>query len=263
MAEAVEGHGTRRAGVLDVGPVGPNKRLQVLDRRMSFHVIRHKELMAAGRGLQMQLQAAHQQGMQRDRPDEAAFALDGDGPLPDRPGRDGRVDPEALMDAQARIPGQIEDRHIVLPAQAQRLRQHPGELLPAPGAVDAAEGAPLQRDLQLLIVGQLVFGVHQVMKKTDGGQVCFDGAGSLPIVLQLQDIGGQMLPADVGQLLQAEGISQEGAEPLHGLVIPLLGAEAPLAVMTGQLVQLGEQAEVNTDIQNLVCHICTSPYSVK
>ena len=80
MAEAVEGHGTRRASVLDVGPVGTNKRLQVLDRRMSFHVVRHKELMAAGRGLQMQLQAAHQQGMQRDRPDETAFALDGDGP---------------------------------------------------------------------------------------------------------------------------------------------------------------------------------------
>ena len=196
--------------------------------------------------------------MQRDRPDEAAFALDGDGPLPDRPGRDGRVDPEALMNAQARIPGQIEDRHIVLPAQAQRLRQHPGELLPAPGAVDAAEGAPPQRDLQLLIVGQLIFGVHQIVKKPDGGQVCFDGAGGLPIVLQLQDIGGQMLSVDVGQLLQAEGVGQEGAEPLHGLVIPLLGAEAPLAVMTGQLVQLGEQAEVNTDIQNLVCHICTS-----
>ena len=57
-----------------------------------------------------------------------------------------------------------------------------------------------------------------------------------------------MLAVDVSQLLKAILLREEFAEPLHGLVIPLLGAEASLAVVPGNLVQLGGKGLVDTGI---------------
>ena len=138
VPEAVEGHGTRRASVLDVGSGCTNKRLQLLDRCMSLDAIRDKELVSPGCNPQMQLQAARQDGMQRDCPDEAALALDGDNPLPNRSLRRGGVDPEALMDSPARIPGPVADPHVVLPAPPPAPRPAPGRPPPAPPAAPPA-----------------------------------------------------------------------------------------------------------------------------
>ena len=64
------------------------------------------------------------------------------------------------------------------------------------------------------------------------------GGGALPL-LHMEDVGGQVLAIYVGQFLQPVLLREKFAEPLHGLVIPLLGAEASLAVVPGNLVQLG------------------------
>ena len=68
-----------------------------------------------------------------------------------------------------------------------------------------------------------------------------------------------MLAVDVSQLLKAILLREEFAEPLHGLVIPLLGAEASLAVVPGNLVQLGGKGLVDTGILRFYCH-SIAPY---
>ena len=68
-----------------------------------------------------------------------------------------------------------------------------------------------------------------------------------------------MLAVDVSQLLKAILLREEFAEPLHGLVIPLLGAEASLAVVPGGLVQLSDEGLVDSKILRFYCH-SIAPY---
>lgn len=63
-----------------------------------------------------------------------------------------------------------------------------------------------------------------------------------------------MLWGNVRQPLQPEGIRQEPAEALHGLVVPSTGLEAALAVVAVELVHLGHQVQV------MVCHMYTLSY---
>lgn len=79
-----------------------------------------------------------------DCADLSTFAPDGDGALPDGLGGDGRVDPEALMNAQPSVPGQTGDGSKVLPAVHHTSSEEQVELTAAPGAVHLAKAPALQ-----------------------------------------------------------------------------------------------------------------------
>ena len=64
-----------------------------------------------------------------------------------------------------------------------------------------------------------------------------------------------MFAADVGQLLKVKLVRQKCAEPLAGLVVPCLSLETALSVVPGQLVQLGNQSAVCTQLDDFLCHM--------
>lgn len=84
------------------------------------------------------------------------------------------------------------------------------------------------------------------MEKADGGEVGLDGAGRLALLLQIEDVAHQMLAADVLQLLQMVVGGELGTEPFDRLIVAVLRAEAALSVVPCQLVQLGNESNVNT-----------------
>ena len=84
-----------------------------------------------------------------------------------------------------------------------------------------------------------------VMPEPNRRQLRLDGAGRLTVLLQVANVGNQMLAGDVGQLLQMVNISEEPAEPLHGLVITLPCLIATLPVVSLQLVQLGQEGVID------------------
>jgi hypothetical protein len=84
-----------------------------------------------------------------------------------------------------------------------------------------------------------------VMPEPNRRQLRLDGAGRLTVLLQVANVGNQMLAGDVGQLLQAVLLRQIAAKPLHGLIVPLPGLVALLPVVPGQLVQLGDEGAVD------------------
>jgi len=100
---------------------------------------------------------------------------------------------------------------------------------------------------------------HFVMEKADGCQVCFNRAGRLAVFLHFHHIGSQVFSMNVGQLLQVVVIRKKSAEALHGLIIPLLGAEAALTVVAGHLVQLGDEGVVEARILVLFLQIGNTP----
>ncbi len=53
-----------------------------------------------------------------------------------------------------------------------------------------------------------------------------------------------MLGGEVRQPLQLVLLRQKAAEPLHGLIVPLPGAEAPLAVVPVELIKLREKVVI-------------------
>ena len=83
------------------------------------------------------------------------------------------------------------------------------------------------------------------MPEPNRRQLRLDGAGRLTVLLQVANVGNQMLAGDVGQLLQMVNISEEPAEPLHGLVITLPCLIATLPVVSLQLVQLGQEGVID------------------
>ena len=84
-----------------------------------------------------------------------------------------------------------------------------------------------------------------VMPEPNRRQLRLDGAGRLTVLLQVANVGNQMLARDIGQLLQMVNISEEPAEPLHGLVITLPGLIAALPVVPLQLVQLSQEGVID------------------
>lgn len=68
-----------------------------------------------------------------------------------------------------------------------------------------------------------------------------------------------MLAVDVRQLLQTIFLRKEFSEPLHGLIVPLLGTEAALAVVSGSLVQLSDEGLIDAGISRFYCH-SIAPY---
>ena len=107
MPQAVESHGTSRAFILDLRPLCKDEALQMTDRLVGGHIVRHQQLAAPLRAFQLFPQSNGNRPVDRDCPDFAAFALDGNGIFPQGLFSCGGVDTEALMDAQARIPGQV------------------------------------------------------------------------------------------------------------------------------------------------------------
>ena len=93
------------------------------------------------------------------------------------------------------------------------------------------------------------------MEKADGGEVGLDGAGGLSVLLHPENIGGQMLAADIGQILEPVFVSQISAEAFHGLIVPIFCAETALTVMPSQLIQLGNKCLKNALVLNFHRHI--------
>ena len=245
MAKPVEGQGPVGARVPHLVPVFHDEELQQVDGPIRVHIAGHQQLMASGRAIQLFPHGDGNLLVDGHRPYLATLALDGDAVFPERPLRRGGVDAEALVDAQADVPAQIEGQNEVIAVLSQRLTKHLVELHVAPGAVHAAETAPLQFHGQFVIGGQLVLGpAHFVVEEPDGGQIGLDGGGGLAALLHPEGIAGQVLAADVLQLLKMEFVRQVGTEPLERLVVALLGAETALAVVAGQLVQLAHQSQV-------------------
>ena len=87
---------------------------------------------------------------------------------------------------------------------------------------------------------------HFVVEEADGGEVGLDGAGRLALLLQIENVVHQMLAADVLQLLQVVVGGEVGAETLERLVVAVFRAKAALPVVPRQLVQLGNESNVNT-----------------
>ena len=96
------------------------------------------------------------------------------------------------------------------------------------------------------------------MEEPDSGQVGLDSAGGFPGHLHVLHIADQMFATDVGQLLQAVVLGQIPAEPFHGLVVSVLGPEASLPIMPGQLVQLVHKGPVNALILDIGFHMKNS-----
>ena len=114
---------------------------------MGLAVIRHKKFVTTRRLQEVELQTAHQDLAQRYRSNQAAFSFHRNSSPFDCVGGDSRINPVAFMDPEPGIAAQVQDRDIVLSALPQRTGKHPAELLCAPGAVHAAEGASLQCNL--------------------------------------------------------------------------------------------------------------------
>ena len=63
-----------------------------------------------------------------------------------------------------------------------------------------------------------------------------------------------MLSADIGQFLKPVFLCQIGARAIHGLIVPILGAEAALWVMPCQLIQLADKS-LECLVLNVHCHM--------
>ena len=233
VTEPVKRQRTGIALVPDFGAVLRNELLQLRDGDIGAFTFRHQQLVAAWRDCQQLLQHhRHALILDRNGADFAAFAFDRNCVFPEGLLRGGGVDAEALMDAQTAEAGEVQCEDVVLPMLHRGHGQHPVELRRGPGAVYPTEAPALQIDTQLAVVRQTVLCVlHLVVEEADGRQVGLDGAGGFALFLHVEDVGHQMLAADVGELLQAVLVGEEGAEALECLVVPLLRPEAPLAVM--------------------------------
>lgn len=82
-----------------------------------------------------------------------------------------------------------------------------------------------------------------------------DGGGGLAALLHPEDVAGQVLAADVLQLLKMEFVRQERAEPLERLPVAFLGAATALAAVAGQLVRLTHQSQIEALVLDDSCHI--------
>ena len=241
VPEPVVGHGAGGASVLDRGPDLVDVLLELADCVVCLHIVRDKQLMPPGRHGQKLLQLQPDIATNRDGANLPALPLDGDGVLPQRLFGNGGVDAETLMDAQTSIPGDAGNGGIVIPAIGQTSGTEPGIFIHAPGPVHAAEPTPLQVHAQIIVGGKMVFrSLHLIMEEPDRGQVGFDGGGGHTLLLHIDHVSGKVLAVDVGQFLQMEVVSQKAAKAFHGVIVPLLGLEAPLPIVPGGLVQLGQ-----------------------
>ena len=155
----MEGKRPVRALTPDISPVFQDKELQGMDGLFGGRTIRHQQLVAAGRALQLLPQS------------KGDLLVDGD------------------------------------------------------GAVHAAKATPLQFHGQLLVGKQLILGLaHSVVEELNGCQVGLNGGGGLAALLHPECITGQVLAADVLQLLQMMVVRQKRAELLERLVVVLAGA---------------------------------------
>ena len=260
VAQAVVGHGTGRILILNLGPHFIDVLLESGNGNISRHAVRDKQLVPPRRDGQQLFQFNGNTFIDGHGADLAALPFNGNSVFPERPFRSGRVNAETLMDAQSGVPGQAGDGGEVLVAVHHTGCQKSVELPDAPGAVHPAEAPALQLHRQFVVGGQAVFcPLNLVVKEADGRQVGLDGGGGFLPLLHIENVGSQVLAVDVGQLLQTIFLRKKFAEPLHGLVVPLLGAETTLAVVPGGLVQLSDESLIDTRISRFYCY-SIAPY---
>ena len=139
VPQAVVGHGAGGVRVLDFGANLVDVLLKLAYRVMGGQAVRHKQLMAPGRNGQELLEFDTDALVDGHSTELAALAFDGDGVFPEGSLRNGRVDAEALVDAQPGIPGQAGDGGEVLAAIGHCGDEEQVELPDAPGAVFLTE----------------------------------------------------------------------------------------------------------------------------
>lgn len=57
-----------------------------------------------------------------------------------------------------------------------------------------------------------------------------------------------MLATEIGQLMQPVFLRKKFAEPMHGLVVPLLGTKTTLSIVPGDFVQLCDEGLIDSGI---------------
>ena len=88
--------------------MGHDEKLKLIDGPVGVHIIRHQQLVSTFRALKLFFHGNGDLFIDVDGTDLAALAFDDDGILPQRLFRDGRVNAEALVDAETGITGQIQ-----------------------------------------------------------------------------------------------------------------------------------------------------------
>ena len=242
VTQPVERHGTVRVGILNLSSVIADELLQTIHGVIRIHIVWNEQFMASFRACQLLPEGDGNRLVDGNSANFAAFALDRNGTFAKSVFCRGGVQTETFVEPQAGITGQVKCQDVIIAILCQGLPEHSIEFFLAPGTVDVAEAAALKLYSQLIVGGQGVLCVADlIMEKADGGQVGFDGAGGFAVLLHSEDVGGQVLAADVGKFLQVELISQEVAEALHGFVVPPFGLKASLTVVLGKFIQLVEQ----------------------
>lgn len=241
VAQPVERH-TVRVGILNLSSVIADELLQTIHGVIRIHIVWNEQFMAPFCVCQLLPKGDGNGLVDGDSANFAALTLDGDGVFTKGIFCCGGVQPETFVEPQAGVAGQIERQDVIVAILCQGLAQHAVELLLTPGAVHTAEAAALQLYGQLIVGWQGVLGIADfVMEKADCGQVGFDGAGGFAVLLHSEDVGGQMLAADVGKFLQVVLVSQEKAEASHSFIVTPFGLDTALTIMPGKLVQLIKQ----------------------
>ena len=234
-----------------------DKELQMIDGPVRMHTFRHQQLLSP-RCLLQQFFQHHGDPfvLNRDSTYLAALALDGNSILPQSLFRRGGVNAEALVDAQTGVPGQVQGENVIPVIHGISLHEQLVELNIAPGTIRSAKAAPLQFHSQLIVGWKLILGcAHLIVEEPDRRKIRLDGAGGLAVLLHPEGVSGEMLAADILQFLQTILIRQIGAKPFDSFVIPFLGAEDALPVVSGQLIQLTHEGFVDADVFNFLCHI--------
>jgi len=247
VPQPVEGQIRLAVFVGNVVAVLEDEELHAVDRAVGEHAVGDEQLVSALGAIQHHTQRrADAFFLDGNGADLAALALDGDGVLAQRALRRRGVKPHDLVDAQPGVPPKVQRAGDVVTVRFDRLADHAVELDHAPRPVHAAEAPPLQRNAELVVVGQTVFRVlHLVMEEADPREVGFDGARGFAAVLHENGVGDKVLAADVRELLQVERLGEIAAKPLHRLVVAPFRLKAPLPVVPRPLVQLGDESEID------------------
>ena len=114
VTQAVKGQRAVVTLVLKLLPMIQQELLNAVGGVVGGHIVRYQQLVAPLRPGELLPQSDGDGVIDGDCADLAAFAFDGDGILAERVFRDGRVDAEALMDAQTGVSGQIKGQDVIV-----------------------------------------------------------------------------------------------------------------------------------------------------
>ena len=153
VAQAMVGHRTGGALVLDLGPHLIDVLLEPGDGDAGGYAIGNEQLVPPGRDCQQLFQLNGNTFVDGHGANFSALALDCDGIFPEGLFSRGRVNAEALVDAQSGVPCQAGDGGKVFVIVCQTGHQKSMKLLDTPGAVHSAELPTLQFHRQFIVGG--------------------------------------------------------------------------------------------------------------